>query len=828
MLREFRKLERQLLGAKGAAQLEESAGSRERREKLHSFILHLEDTVRQIEDGCKLENEGKSATNDVAMSGAADEAGKRHLAEQSALSSLTKEKEEEENVQKLEEHILANLLPVKVRLKKQLAAQQGATQNPAGMPARRGSLQPPAAVRGKGTFAEAAENRRKQAEAARLAAQEQQERTARRVSDATQFGKPLGGGGSSLTRNLHGATLGSSQRAHGHGVGAAPKPEERNDGSINGERKVLYAGMVPGSSQQKSGLSAAAGVHDMVTSNQKDDNEEGIASATEQSEPTAAAPARTKTAVSVEAKPHATAPVQSAAAASRLQAKPSANQKKIQDHRDPSLSEEERRSLRKKRRKRKLLRLARRQERERLKQQNQSVQQGAGTQATAKTVTNVRKKAALGKSQKKKGPRSVEYICALCSEVYTSTCDYNPWWALAQHDCPKCRKAQVRFLPTSFSSFSRQCIRLTLYALFHHLQIPRIDISSPANAIEYHPALLAHVEDNSGSNNNNPTSSNNNQPASPSLLPGTNSDVVNTVIDSDSDTDLSELSDDDGSMGSVNSEDSESDFRCMTPAEQAEHETFGSDYAGPTLSDEHASRLLILMSHAATCPCHHISSQHQEVCISTKYMMLHVRDCPGTTSTLDVCPFPWCRKVKHLLYHLVSCIDPANCPICSPKDIPRNFKDLMGLNNHRIKKHRQSMVAAAKAALNSTRSRSTQAKPPPTSASVGSSKPPAARKAVSGAPARAVGASATKEASERIAMNEEPSSGSSATRRLPKSTTAHALSHESDQGEAHTCPLVEGNADETATPTASIAAGRLSTHTSSFDPLTQFQIPLLQ
>ena len=160
MLLEFRKLERQLLGAKGAAQLEESAGSRERREKLHSFILHLEDTVRQIDEGCKLEDEGKTAivsgitdSSDAEM----DDDAKRKMAESSALANLTTEKEAEENVQKLEEHILANLLPVKVRLKKQLAAQQGASRNPAGMPApRRGMLQPSAATRGKGTFAAAA------------------------------------------------------------------------------------------------------------------------------------------------------------------------------------------------------------------------------------------------------------------------------------------------------------------------------------------------------------------------------------------------------------------------------------------------------------------------------------------------------------------------------------------------------------------------------------------------------------------------------------------------------------------------------------------------
>jgi TAZ zinc finger len=196
-----------------------------------------------------------------------------------------------------------------------------------------------------------------------------------------------------------------------------------------------------------------------------------------------------------------------------------------------------------------------------------------------------------------------------------------------------------------------------------------------------------------------------------SAQPGSADGTTDAAIDSESDTDLSELSDDDVSLGSLNSEDSESDFHSMTPAEQAEHETFGIEYEGPCLSNEHASRLLILMSHASTCPCHHRSQQHLEICKSTKYMMLHVRDCPGTTATMDVCPFPWCRKVKHLLYHLVSCREPNVCPICSHDGVPRNMKDLVGLNSYRMKKHREKMIAAAKAsraAINSKASSGTK------------------------------------------------------------------------------------------------------------------------
>jgi hypothetical protein len=170
-------------------------------------------------------------------------------------------------------------------------------------------------------------------------------------------------------------------------------------------------------------------------------------------------------------------------------------------------------------------------------------------------------------------------------------------------------------------------------------------------------------------------------------------------VNSESDSDLSELSDDNISIGSLKAAELESELQSMTPAERAEHEIFGKEYEGPGLSEEHAAKLLILMGHASTCPCHHKSEKIKDVCRSTKYMMLHVRDCPGTTSTCDVCPFPWCRKVKHLLYHLVSCSDPDQCAICSPKDLPKGLKGLVGLNVHRMNIHRERLIAIAKTSL---------------------------------------------------------------------------------------------------------------------------------
>ncbi len=460
MLREFRKLERQLLGAKGNG-VEENAGSRERREKLHSFILHLETTLEQIQLGVQLESEGKSTVMvgvTVGETAKSEEEVKQQLADSGALTlHLSKEKEEEENVQKLEEHILANLLPVKVRLKKQLAAQQGASRNPVGMPvARRGMLPSANADKGTGTFAAAAEQKRKQAEAAAAA------------GDGTQFGKPLARDASLLTQNLHGQTLGSSKRKYGHGVGSSEPSEpvaKRSSVEDNAPpvRKILYAGMAPGSTQLMSGVSAASGVHQMVmeTPALYAQSDKALKATVPDPSPSATVikpPSKPASALPQQARvplPKTTAilnhPGQKIAAKNAQPLSKSAKPKEPKPHEDPNLTEEERKRSRKLRKRKKRQKIAAQRERERqlhILRQQQSLQ----ASHAPKAATGKKGKMAA-KIQKKKGPHTVEYICSLCSEVYSSTCDCNPWWALTHHACPKCRKSQVR--P------SEKCLELT-------------------------------------------------------------------------------------------------------------------------------------------------------------------------------------------------------------------------------------------------------------------------------------------------------------------------------------------------------------------------------
>lgn len=341
------------------------------------------------------------------------------------------------------------------------------------------------------------------------------------------------------------------------------------------------------------------------------------------------------------------------------------------------------------------------------------------------------------------GPWQVEYVCAVCNEGYPSSSDLNPWWALSSHECPKCGKSQI----------------------------PRLDITSPTNAIEYHPALLAHLDDNHSKIHPSmlssiaesayahaaqqatagmglvpyqpqtqttavpntgagtmaqynvtyniaprtvPTASShlsNNASAAAVAGPGAVARTSFSLSDSEvSHTDESggEGGNNQGKWNYDESSDEEEtavdaeDVDSVTREERAEREEFGFDYKGETLSDDQARRLLVLIEHASTCPGKHHSAKHRNVCHSTKYLMLHIRDCPGLLSNGEACPFPWCRKVKHLLYHLVSCKSGANndgggatCTICLPtkQELSPNLAALAGLNTYRRNKFKERVKA---------------------------------------------------------------------------------------------------------------------------------------
>lgn len=727
MHREFAKLQEQLLRAApakeaaaaavagGEKKSKELAASKERQEKLGSFIQHLQETMEQIKAGCNNPPQPPQPPQTIA-----------------------------DLVQCLEEHILTNLLPVKQRLKKQLAAQQGAKHNPAGIVVKQGTGGSTAQSKGSvaPTFGGGARK------------------------SSHLFGKSLPkGGGSCLTQKLHGQTLGSTTAAD-----ASSSQKKKN---------ILVAGMAMGSHPQQrlSSVAAAKSAHGMIVQDPllvKDlrGNTAAAAGSSYASssplptslleaahsgleDPTAIAANTTATAepsmfssknnlassdwsgqtdvtmsiasptlpplsptapspvsgISSEGKQKVISQASAPALAAPLTANSSccsstaattsgttslsvatavstakqqhphrlSNTKTVQQQSvaastTPSLqaSHNNGNKLRHSGKKRKRNRgSSKRRLRCRSKQQQQQQQRKTGV-----------------------GPRNVEYLCAACNEVYTRQTNFNPWWALLQDECPKCGKTQI----------------------------PRVDISAPANEIQYHPALLAHADDNAAA-----AAATGNFWGFRKVATDNNNDMADSCSEESDYSSDSEGSDQDAPVqeNNINEQqqlsaaapnqlaawdcyddsDNENASICgVSPSdpEQAEKERFGYEYSGPRLSDEDASRLLILMQHASTCPGQHTDPRARDVCKSVKYMMLHIRDCPGTvytdTNDLDICPFPWCRKVKHLLYHLVSCVTPDTCRICSPDllTLSPNMFYLSGLNDHRLQKRREAIRAKQK------------------------------------------------------------------------------------------------------------------------------------
>ncbi len=206
--------------------------------------------------------------------------------------------------------------------------------------------------------------------------------------------------------------------------------------------------------------------------------------------------------------------------------------------------------------------------------------------------------------------RQADYCCSVCNESYRAQCDENPWWAVYVHTCPKC----------------------------HSNQIPRIDITLPANAIEIDPNEIA---------------------------------LYGEGVEDSGD----EMCDDD---------DSDSDSIVEEDPEERARDAYPFDGEGMLTADE-ASKLLVLMCHARTCNGSHSLKKHSEICKSTKYLMLHIRDCNGVDVHGRECQYSWCYPCKFMLRHLSNCFHQESCKICNPWNLSESFKQLKRINDQRAK-----------------------------------------------------------------------------------------------------------------------------------------------
>lgn len=129
--------------------------------------------------------------------------------------------------------------------------------------------------------------------------------------------------------------------------------------------------------------------------------------------------------------------------------------------------------------------------------------------------------------------------------------------------------------------------------------------------------------------------------------------------------------------GVDDSTDDESYDECINDDNSVDEEIFDGE---GLLNSEEASKLLVLMCHARTCSGEHQSAQHAEVCKSTKFLMLHIRDCRGVVASGEQCSLPWCAPCKRMLQHLTQCFNPTSCAVCNPFALSESFSQLRQLN----------------------------------------------------------------------------------------------------------------------------------------------------
>jgi transcription elongation factor Elf1 len=149
-------------------------------------------------------------------------------------------------------------------------------------------------------------------------------------------------------------------------------------------------------------------------------------------------------------------------------------------------------------------------------------------------------------------PRTADYMCSMCNEMYQVVVGDNPWWAVYSQQCPLCKQQQV----------------------------PRIDINSASNAIELDPNVMALYGE------------------------GVEDSGDDECEGGSEDEEDAEKDEDDEAVAAAAAEADQDDLRSDV------HPFDGEGL----LAAEEASKLLVLMCHARSCTGLHASPKHAEIC----------------------------------------------------------------------------------------------------------------------------------------------------------------------------------------------------------------------
>jgi len=232
--------------------------------------------------------------------------------------------------------------------------------------------------------------------------------------------------------------------------------------------------------------------------------------------------------------------------------------------------------------------------------------------------------------------RLAEFTCSVCLESYRLSVVDNPWWSVARQDCPKCLTAQT----------------------------PRIDIVASVNSIEHDPNVQAlygeGLEDSGGEDcDDSDDDESCDGPlsgmaeATPLLCDGACAGAgagagAGVSVSAQAQAAVG---------GSVSAATGDAEVK-------PEREAFGT--GEDMFTREEAAKLFVLMCHARACTGTHKHPQQAGICRSTKFFMLHLRDCPGSDLSGRDCKMPWCKAGKRMLDHLSHCHAGLDCTVCNP------------------------------------------------------------------------------------------------------------------------------------------------------------------
>lgn len=253
-------------------------------------------------------------------------------------------------------------------------------------------------------------------------------------------------------------------------------------------------------------------------------------------------------------------------------------------------------------------------------------------------------------------PECAEYRCAACGDEYRKRCGLNPWWALVQHECPRC--GRVQFPSINIAAAANAITYLAADTDDHDARVARAaaDALAFAHDARDDAALLPDL----GMNLNEAPLVDGEKPRVTTPPPGVTQGVVSPPSSDAAGAQSAALAAL-AALGApaVSPEGPFPQPKKVAFADEAAALAAAKEPVAPCIPDADARRLFALFEHARYCPGHHKCRKHDDVCTAAKFVMLHVRDCAGHLPDGRPCPFTWCAAARGAIrkHHLPPVLD---------------------------------------------------------------------------------------------------------------------------------------------------------------------------